>query len=57
MEVTKSLKPSDSGSRIGNRASVQAAQLMTSGGRKTPEYEISPPHIAPHARIVGRGLG
>ena len=25
MEVTKCLKPSDSGSRIGNRASVQAA--------------------------------
>ena len=32
MEVTKCLKPSDSGSRIGDRASVQAATRVSAPG-------------------------
>ena len=34
MEVTKCLKPSDSGSRIGDRASVQAATRVNAEPRK-----------------------
>jgi hypothetical protein len=36
MEVTKWLKPSDSGSRIGDRASVQAASLEKDDAQADP---------------------
>ena len=53
MEVTKCLKPSDSGSRIGDRASVQAATRVNAEHASHDDVQADPATLPGKADTAG----